>query len=231
MQDLAEIRGHLAGLNARLAVWDKNVDDEFRKLWNINDTDPARFGESVKEAHDLAVLQVGPGPLEEVYRLFDNLGGIYLEASVEERAQIRDLLGDKPNLLDAAQGYVERAAQLLEQSRDARWLRLGLAAASIEDRRADYRDTLAALSDLYVAAKRAGITPRPYFQAVAEISNPVNEHGYSTTSVRHPSLRRVFQPFAKLQEQLFGNGSTQDLLMNFHKAPFSWQVDIPKPGD
>ena len=49
-------------------------------------------------------------------------------------------------------------------------LRLALAAVSIDNCSADYRDTLGVLLKLYTRAERAGIDPRPPFEAAAALS-------------------------------------------------------------
>jgi hypothetical protein len=64
--------------------------------------------------------------------------------------------------------------QRLADTCDDRWLRLGLAAVSIDDNGTDFRDSYVALGDLYVCAVRCGIEPGPYFQEVAEISSGVS---------------------------------------------------------
>jgi hypothetical protein len=64
-------------------------------------------------------------------------------------------------------------ADKLADTCDDRWLRLGLAAVSIDDNGTDFRDSYVALGDLYVCAVRCGIEPGPYFEEVAQISSGV----------------------------------------------------------
>ena len=64
-------------------------------------------------------------------------------------------------------------ANRLADSCDDRWLRLGLAAVSIDDNGTAFRDSYVALGDLYICAVRCGIEPGPYFEEVAEISSGV----------------------------------------------------------
>jgi hypothetical protein len=68
-------------------------------------------------------------------------------------------------------GYVYTSASRLQSSADGEWLRKGLAAASIENCSVDYRDVLLALAELYAAAEKVGIDPKPHFAAVAELSS------------------------------------------------------------
>jgi hypothetical protein len=60
-------------------------------------------------------------------------------------------------------------------SKDGEWVRRGLAAASIEDNRLDYRDMFGALGGLYLAASSAGIHCSRYFNEAAELSSA--QHG------------------------------------------------------
>jgi hypothetical protein len=64
------------------------------------------------------------------------------------------------------------ATQMLSTGGLALWLDRGLAAASIEDRRSDYRDWLVSVGDLYIAAHKASIDPTPALRRMAERSNP-----------------------------------------------------------
>jgi hypothetical protein len=64
-------------------------------------------------------------------------------------------------------------AHKLADTCDDSWLRLGLAAVSIDDNGTDFRDSYVALGDLYVCAVRCGIEPGPYFEEVAQISSGV----------------------------------------------------------
>jgi hypothetical protein len=65
-------------------------------------------------------------------------------------------------------------AERLADTCDDRWLRLGLAASSIDDNGTDFRDTYVALGALYLAAVRCGLEPGPYFEEAAEISSGVS---------------------------------------------------------
>ena len=67
------------------------------------------------------------------------------------------------------------------------WLRLGLAAVSIDDNGTDYRDTYVALGDMYVCAVRRGMEPVTYFEEAAEISSGVSN--IEQTSMRDFLLR------------------------------------------
>ena len=51
-----------------------------------------------------------------------------------------------------------------------RWLRLGLAAVSIDDNGTDFRDSYVVLGALYICAVRCGVKPGPYLEEAAEIS-------------------------------------------------------------
>jgi hypothetical protein len=78
-------------------------------------------------------------------------------------------------------------ANRLADTCDDRWLRLGLAAVSIDDNGTDYRDTYVALGDMYVCAVRRGMEPVTYFEEAAEISSGVSN--IEQTSMRDFLLR------------------------------------------
>jgi hypothetical protein len=78
-------------------------------------------------------------------------------------------------------------ADRLADTCDERWLRLGLAAVSIDDNGTDFRDTYVALGALYLCAVRCGMDPRPYFEEAAEISSGASNT--EPTSMRDFLLR------------------------------------------
>jgi hypothetical protein len=65
-------------------------------------------------------------------------------------------------------------ADKLADTCDDRWLRLGLAAVSIDDNGTDFRATYVALGALYLCAVRCGMEPGSYFEEAAEISSSVS---------------------------------------------------------
>jgi hypothetical protein len=78
-------------------------------------------------------------------------------------------------------------ADKLADTCDDRWLRLGLAAVSIDDNGTDFRDTYVALGALYLCAVRCGMESGSYFEEAAEISSSVSN--MEQTSMRDFLLR------------------------------------------
>ena len=78
-------------------------------------------------------------------------------------------------------------ADKLADTCDDRWLRLGLAAVSIDDNGTDFRDTYVALGALYLCAVRCGMEFGSYFEEAAEISSSVSN--MEQTSMRDFLLR------------------------------------------
>ena len=96
---------------------------------------------------------------------------LYLRGGAAQRHEIRSSFEEwtvaRTRMLDRAWYFAHRLSDTCE----ARWLRLGLAAVSIDDNGTDFRDTYVALAAFYVRAVRCGMEPRPYFQEAAEISS------------------------------------------------------------
>lgn len=126
--------------------------------------------------------------ITQVDKLMDGLSSVYLAATVEQRDTMRKLFGLMDTLF-YLQEYARRTSAKIVDPRDADLLLLGLAAISIEDGRADYRDTLICLGDLWLSTEKAGTDPKPYFDKVAEISNTEIRNGGSSTK----NLMRDFQ--------------------------------------
>jgi hypothetical protein len=116
-------------------------------------------------------------PQPEIEGILDRMCAEYLHATPQEREQCRSLVSDRKAVLNALLGYVHSAAKRVSSANDIDHLRLGLAAASIENCATDYRDDLVALAGIWVAAERAGIDPSPYFRAVAKLSSDREPRG------------------------------------------------------
>jgi hypothetical protein len=137
-------------------------------------------------------------PSEEQGQFFDRLCQIYLAASHEQRARIRTAVSDKRGVLNHLLGHFYRSARQIHSAADGQWLRIGLAAASIENCSSDYRDFLLALAELFVAAESAGINPRPEFKAVAAMSSRETPRGGMTPV---STMLSKFHTYAVLKER------------------------------
>jgi hypothetical protein len=98
---------------------------------------------------------------------------LYLRGDAALRREIRHSFNEWTSVRGRMLAKAWSFADNLADTCDDRWLRLGLAAVSIDDNGTDFRDTYVALGDLYVCAVRCGIEPGPYFDEAAEISSGV----------------------------------------------------------
>jgi len=106
---------------------------------------------------------------EELQRRIDELCALYLSVSDEERDFIRNLVRPHRPLHNGLLRHIGWTAQ----HKPPDWLRRGLAAASIEDNREDFRDTFVALGGLYQEAARSGIDVSDRFQEAARFSSAI----------------------------------------------------------
>lgn len=118
-----------------------------------------------------AAASVGAGPRDEVFAVFDEICDLYVRSDpprcavlrgIVHAREVRLLLGD----------YIAHAAAVLKQGGRPEWLERGIAAASIDDQRRDYRDWLMSLGDLYLTARAKHLDPSPVLKRIAEVSNP-----------------------------------------------------------
>jgi hypothetical protein len=118
----------------------------------------------------------GTKDYEQLHETIDDLCVFYLDASREQRSQIRILAAERHSTLRGQLlNHIGWTAERVRSSKDGEWVRRGLAAASIEDNREDFRDTFAGLGRLYLAAACVGIECSHYFQEAAELSSA--QHG------------------------------------------------------
>jgi len=193
---LAEIDVRLAELNERWEDWGRELAKEQQELEDRG----KGWWDALEAIHERSMerMRRGDSPVtfDELHELLDELCGIYLEVDAARRAAIRAFFDEKQRVLKYLHSYVGgRAAPLAASTGDVKWLRLGLAAGSIADRRVDYRDLLICLGELWLAAEVAGIAPARHFSAVARISNPEPRPGERSTC----DLLRGFRRSAHLR--------------------------------
>jgi hypothetical protein len=173
----------LAPWNERLEAWNHGFHSEYKRLARkrsglfrrLSDADEEEIAAEARRA-------AGEDLLVELFGFFDGACGAYLEAELQQHhAMLRAKIGEQPALFNAVWSYVEQAPELIRSAADGRRLELALAAISIDDGRVDLEQCQAALGRLYVAASRAGLDPKPGFQAAAAVSNPGSGGGGSRT--------------------------------------------------
>jgi hypothetical protein len=191
-QRLAEIDAALGRVNEVWMAWDRELEEERKRL----EQSGMDWWETLEAIHrrQMDALRGGTAPFEfrELNELLDELCDLYLSADEDQRRVIRGFFPGQDRIRKYLHSYVGgRAAPHLADAGDVKWLRLGLAAASIVDQRVDYRDLLICLGALWLAAEEAGIAPARHFSAAARLSN---------------------------DEPVFGNSSTRDLLRGFRTS-------------
>jgi hypothetical protein len=146
-------------------------------------SDAARFISSLKSRPTFAYR--GSKAYVELHQMIDELCELYVCVSDDQRERIRNLAAEPPSTIgNQLLSHIGWAGEQALSSKDGEWVRRGLAAASIEDNRLDYRDMFRALGGLYLAASSAGIDCSHYFQEAAELSSPQQGLFLSVGSMR-----------------------------------------------
>jgi len=172
---MATWQERLDGVEAGLRVWRAAVAAEAQRLRRERRGRLARL--CPPRPDELAALErdarktVGEQALTEGSAFIEEVCARFLEAGPQERALIRARLGAYDELFALLFAFATQSPTLLRTAEDANALRLGLAAISIDDGRAGVEAVQTALGRLWLAALRAGIDPKPHFQAVAALSN------------------------------------------------------------
>src|SRR5439155_1383933 len=81
---------------------------------------------------------VGTGPVERVFAVFDEICDLYARSDPGTCAALREIVHEH-KARGLLPGYLSHCARVLEQGGRQEWLERGLAAASIDDQRHDYR--------------------------------------------------------------------------------------------
>ena len=99
---------------------------------------------------------------------------LYLQGEEALRREIRHTFNEWTSVRGRVLAKAWSFADKLADTCDDRWLRLGLAAVSIDENGTDFRDTYVTLGALYIGAVRCGMDPGPYCEEAAEISSGVS---------------------------------------------------------
>lgn len=159
----------------------------------------------------------------EITEFMNQLCLAYLSASTSQREEIRSMRRDRAKFPGSFDSYIRESADRIRSSKDQQWLRLGLAAASIENLYDDFRDTLLALTELYVASEEVGIDPRPHFQEIANISSDAPA-GPDNTSTK--SMLANFHTYAILKERK-GELTSEDKQAILEEVEKSFETHFP----
>jgi hypothetical protein len=178
---LSSLKGRLERLDPPIRIWREARERAFQ----------ATFGPQRGQLSTLmgrlpqgaaAAAALGLGPRDEVFAVLDEICDSYARSDLPRCAIIRGIVQEREarTLLEE---YVTHAATVLRQGGRPEWLERGIAAASIDDQRRDYRDWLMTLGDLYLAANTAHVDPSPVLKRIAERSNP-ERHPAAPTATR-----------------------------------------------
>ena len=178
---LEELGTRLARLDAPIRIWREQRDRAFATAFGPQKGRLTNLMARLPQAANAAAA-LGLGPRDEVFAVFDEICDVYARSDPPSCALIRGIVQQREahRLLEDYLGY---ASRILKEGGRPQWLERGVAAASIEDQRRDYRDWLMSLGDLYLSARAAKLDPTPVLKRIAERSNP-ERHPAAPTPTR-----------------------------------------------
>ena len=178
---LTELGERLQRLDAPIRIWREQRDRAFAAAFGPQKGRLSNLMARLPRAASAAAA-LGLGPRDEVFAVFDAICDLYARSDPPRCATIRGIVHEREAhiLLDEYLGY---ASRILKQGGRPEWLERGIAAASIDDQRRDYRDWLMSLGDLYLSARAAHLDPTPVLKRIAERSNP-ERHAAAPTPTR-----------------------------------------------
>jgi hypothetical protein len=172
--DLNMLQQKIAELEERLKQYKEPIDRFYQaNLRRINHWNyyPADFE---RELHQFKEKQDSQTTIrQEVNEFIGMLCSVYLTSTGKECAQIRELFDKRKHLTHALLQYSDLASKEIKAPADVQWLRLGLAAISIQNCGDDFRDGAMTLTNIYEAAEKAGMNPRPFLNEVAQLSSDI----------------------------------------------------------
>ena len=178
LQDLGE---RLARLDAPIRAWREQRDRAFAAAFGPQKGKLSNLMARLPQAATAAAA-LGLGPRDEVFAVFDEICDLYARSDPPRCAIIRGIVQQREAHV-LLEEYLANASRILRQGGRPEWLERGVAAASIDDQRRDYRDWLMSLGDLYLSARAAHLDPSPVLKRIADLSNP-ERHAAAPTPTR-----------------------------------------------
>lgn len=198
MTDLHTLEADLTELQRLYEVWHAPIVQMEQETWRKRHAGVYTEADQVRDIEAIYRQQLvlyNPAQAESAVR--EALLAAYVDGDDADRAAMRMMvarLGRAPYML---MDYILMCAECLETPNDGWILRSGLVAAAIENYNNDFRDTGYVLSELAIAAVKAGIDIEPHAKAVAEMCSP------EATMPGHFFMRKtisnfhIFAPTAK----------------------------------
>jgi hypothetical protein len=167
--DLGELTARLAALDTPIRIWREARERSFAAAFGPKSGKLSSLMARMPQAANAAAA-LGLGPRDEVFAVFDDVCDLYARSDTPRCAIIRGVVHER-EARALLEDYVAYASRILKQGGRPEWLERGVAAASIEDQRRDYRDWLMSLGELYLSANAAHLDPSPVLKRIAERSN------------------------------------------------------------
>jgi hypothetical protein len=137
-------------------------------------------------------------PYKEMYVLFGELCAFYLQAEAGTQGVLRAAAAEKPGILHGLLGFVYQCADAILAGGGGGVLKLGLAAAAIENSARDARDSMLALAELYLAAEEQDLEPEKAFRETAQFASGEKPAGGSASMA---GMLSDFPTYAVLRER------------------------------
>jgi hypothetical protein len=173
----------------------KKYQDDYMMERGLNWGDYEQINKAVLAFREARVAQDDlPG---EIYDFIDQHIHVYMEATPEEREEIRAIPVNNRDFSQIVWGYIGRVKRNFAETGEEEWLTRAVVMISIENMAADFRDTLLNLASLYVDAEQQGLKPQPVLNAVAKISSDEKPKGGNTPM---SETLRKFRSYGVLKE-------------------------------
>jgi hypothetical protein len=178
---LSSLQERLERLDPPIRIWREARDRSFSATFGPKGGKLSTLMGRLPQAAG-AAASVGAGPRDEVFAIFDEICDQYARSDAPWCAILRGIVHEREARL-LLEEYMAHASAVLKQGGRPEWLERGVAAASIDDQKRDYRDWLMSLGDLYLSAHAKNVDPSPVIKRMAERSNP-ERHAAAPTSTR-----------------------------------------------
>jgi hypothetical protein len=178
---LSSLQERLERLDPPIRIWREARDRSFSATFGPKGGKLSTLMGRLPQAAG-AAASVGAGPRDEVFALFDEICDLYARSDPPRCAILRGIVHAREARL-LLEDYIAHASAVLKQGGRPEWLERGIAAASIDDQRRDYRDWLMSLGELYLTAHGKHVDPSPVLKRIGELSNP-ERHPAAPTSTR-----------------------------------------------
>ncbi|HEY9059394.1 MAG TPA: hypothetical protein VIO64_02650 [Pseudobacteroides sp.] len=214
--DIIEIVKQLESYHKHYSAWYDGVSEYVEKKSSMLGSEDYCFDMFKKEVNEYLEKQRLSSSFECIIELIDKLCVLYIDNSDAQREYVRKQIQSNNVVMSYLFTYAYFVAEKLQVGEFIN-AKKGFVALIIENGNFDYRDTLTALSDIYISAEEKGINVK---KLIAEVYPIASKDEFGEEGTFYETLKEFeFHPVI--------NERRKDLCGDFRRSYLKYQISFP----